>query len=306
MPCDTTAALSLGGRAAYRVAVRAHGLVDEVPGAGPGDHLCWVYEDDAAFDEAAREFLVGGLARGDRLLCVGQRVIDSLQALTPPTLDAAALIAGGAVETLTLAEAYEAAGPFLPEQQLAYYDAATRRAMDDGYRGLRVIAEVSDLAAAPAQRAALVRWEHLADEYAAHGSGFSAMCAYRADLGPEALADVASVHPLVRAPEEVSSFRIFVDGDRIALAGSVDTFSSDRLARVLAAVRVRDDGLVLDLAALEFMDVAGCRVLARWAADLWAHSVALEVTGSSALLRRMWQVLDLARIAPVTFTGALA
>jgi anti-anti-sigma factor len=306
VPCDTTAALSLGGRAAYRVAVRAHGLVDEVPGAGPGDHLCWVYEDDAAFDEAAREFLVGGLARGDRLLCVGQRVIDSLQALTPPTLDAAALIAGGAVETLTLAEAYEAAGPFLPEQQLAYYDAATRRAMDDGYRGLRVIAEVSDLAAAPAQRAALVRWEHLADEYAAHGSGFSAMCAYRADLGPEALADVASVHPLVRAPEEVSSFRIFVDGDRIALAGSVDTFSSDRLARVLAAVRVRDDRLVLDLAALEFMDVAGCRVLARWAADLWAHSVALEVTSSSALLRRMWQVLDLARIAPVTFTGALA
>jgi anti-anti-sigma factor len=286
--------------------VRAHGLVDEVPGAGPGDHLCWVYEDDAAFDEAARDFLVGGLARGDRLLCVGQRVIDSLQALTPPTLDAAALIAGGAVETLTLAEAYEAAGPFLPEQQLAYYDAATRRAMDDGYRGLRVIAEVSDLAAAPAQRAALVRWEHLADEYAAHGSGFSAMCAYRADLGPEALADVASVHPLVRAPEEVSSFRIFVDGDRIALAGSVDTFSSDRLARVLASVRVKDDGLVLDLAALEFMDVAGCRVLARWAADLWAHSVALEVTGSSALLRRMWQVLDLARIAPVTFTGALA
>jgi hypothetical protein len=32
----------------------------------------------------------------------------------------------------------------------------------------------------------------------------------------------------------------------------------------------------------------------------------VEVTGSSALLRRMWQVLDLARIAPVTFTGALA
>jgi anti-anti-sigma factor len=306
VPCDTTAALSLGARAAYRVEVRAHGLVDEVPGAGPADHLCLVYEDDAAFDEAAREFLVGGLARGERLLCVGQRVIDSLQALTPPTLDAAALIAGGAVETLTLAEAYEAAGPFLPEQQLAYYDAATRRAMDDGYRGLRVIAEVSDLAAAPAQRADLVRWEHLADEYAAHGSGFSAMCAYRADLGPEALADVASVHPLVRAPEEVSSFRIFVDGDRIALAGSVDTFSSDRLARVLASVRVRDDGLVLDLAALEFMDVAGCRVLARWAADLCPHSVALEVTGSSALLRRMWQVLDLARIAPVTFTGALA
>jgi anti-anti-sigma factor len=304
VPCDTPRGLSPGTRAAYRVEVRAHGLVDDVPGAGPGDHLCWVYDDDAAFDEAAREFLAGGLARGERLLCVGERVIEVLQALTPRDHDMATLIAQGAVETLTLAAAYEAAGPFLPEQQLAYYDAETQRAKDDGYRGLRVIAEVTDLAADPAQRADLVRWEHLADEYAVHGSGFSAMCAYRADLGPEALADVASVHPLVHAPDEVSSFRLFVDGDRIALAGSVDTFSRERLARVLAAARTKDDGVVLDVAALEFVDVSGCRVLARWAADLRARSVALEVTGSSALLRRMWQVLDLARLAPVTFTGA--
>jgi hypothetical protein len=124
VPCDTTAALSLGARAAYRVAVRAQGLVDEVPGAGPADHLCWVYEDDAAFDEAAREFLVGGLARGDRLLCVGQRVIDSLQALTPPILDAAALIAGGAVETLTLAERTRPPGPSSPNSS---WPTTTRR-----------------------------------------------------------------------------------------------------------------------------------------------------------------------------------
>ena len=192
----------------------------------------------------------------------------------------ASLIASGALETLTLAEAYEAAGPFLPENQLAYYDAATRRAMDDGFRGLRVIAEVSELAADPDRRADLVRWEHLADEYAVHGSGFSAMCAYRADLAPDALADVASVHPQVRGIEESSSFRLFVDGDRIALAGSVDTFSADRLARVLPSARVNTDGVVLDVAALDFLDVAGCRVLARWAAGLWARSVPLEVTGS--------------------------
>jgi ABC-type transporter Mla MlaB component len=288
------------------VGVRAHGLVDDVPGAGPADHLCWVYEDDAAFDEATRAFLVGGLTRGERLLCIGQRVIDSLQTLRPPGPDIAALIATGAVETLTLAEAYEAAGPFLPEQQLAYYDAATRRATDDGYRGLRVIADVSDMAADPALRADLVHWEHVADEYAVHGAGFSALCAYRSDLAPEVLADVASMHPLLRAREEVSSFRLFVDGDRLALAGSVDTFSRDRLARVLASARAKEDGVVLDVSGLEFVDVSACRVLARWAADLSDRSVALEVTGASSLLRRMWQVLDLARLAPVTFTGAPA
>ena len=39
----------------------------------------------------------------------------------------AELLAEGTVETLTLAEAYQAAGPFLPETQLAFYDAATKR-----------------------------------------------------------------------------------------------------------------------------------------------------------------------------------
>jgi len=284
--------------------VRAHGVLTAVPEAAASDHLCWVYEDDVVFDEAAREFLAGGLARGERLLCVGRQVIDRLPELIPPAHDMATLIASGALETLTLEEAYEAAGPFLPENQLAYYDAATRRAMDDGFRGLRVIAEVSELAADPDRRADLVRWEHLADEYAAHGSGFSAMCAYRSDLAPEALADVASVHPQVRGTEEVTSFRLFVDGDRIVLAGSVDTFSADRLARVLPSARVPAAGVVLDVAALDFLDVAGCRVLARWAAGLWARSVPLEVTGSSTLLPKIWKVLDLDRLAPVTFSEA--
>ena len=299
------ATLFPGTAAAYRVQVRTHGLVDEVPGAGTADHLCWVYEDDATFDAAAREFLAGGLARGERLLCVGERVIESLESLSPDH-DVAALTARGAVETLTLAEVYGAAEPLLPEQQLAYDDAATRRAKDDGYLGLRVLAEVSDLAADPARREDLVRWEHTADAYAASGSGFSAMCAYRADLAHDALADVASVHPVVGAPGEVSSFRLFVDGDRIALAGTVDACSGDRLARVLPQAQTLDGGVVLDLAALEFVDVAGCRVLARWAAGLRERSVSLEVAGASALLRRMWQLLDLGRVAPVTFTGSLA
>jgi anti-anti-sigma factor len=284
--------------------MRAHGLVDSVPAAGPADHLCWVYDRDVSFDEAVGRFLAEGLARRERVLCVGDRVIESLRSLTGH--DVAALIAGGAVETLTVAEAYEATGPLLPEQQLAYYDSATRRARDAGHRGLRVIAEVSALAGEPAQRAELVRWEHLADRYAARGSGFSAMCAYRADLAPEALADVACVHPLVHAPAELSAFRLFVDGDRLALAGSVDMSSSDQLARVLAAVEFGDAHVVMDLTELEFIDVAACRVLARWAAQRDARSMPVEVRGASALLRRMWQLLDLDRLAQVTMSEKVA
>lgn len=288
------------GSAAYREAVRAHGPVDDVPGAESGDHLCWIYDDDADFDAAARRFLAGGLDRGERLLLVGDRAIESLQTMTPPVPDLAGLIARGALETLAVDEVYGGAGPFVPERQLEFYDAAVRRARDAGYRGLRVLAEISDLAADADRLAELVRWESLADEYAVHGPGFSAMCAYRADLNRETLADLTAVHPLVRGNGEVSSFRLFAEGGRLVLAGSVDTFCSDRLARVLDAAPITDP-VVLDLSPLEFLDIAACRTLARWAAGLTARSGHLEITGATGLLRRMWELLDLARVAPVTF-----
>ena len=122
-----------------------------------------------------------------------------------------------------------------------------------------------------------------------------------ADVVPEALADVASVHPMAHAPDEPSTFALFADGGRLVLAGSVDACSSERLAQVLSSAAVPGDVAVLDVAGLEFTDVAACRVLGHWAAELAEKSVAVEVTGSSRLLRRMWQVLGLDRLAPLTF-----
>jgi hypothetical protein len=284
--------------------VRAHGVLSGIPDAGTSDHVCWVYDDPAAFDRAVQDFLAGGLARGERLLCVGERVIQSLRDAALTSDELAALIADGTLETQTLAEAYEAAGPFLPENQLSYYETATRRAIDAGYRGLRVIAEVSMLAADAAVRPDLVRWEHVADDYIAQGTGFTAMCAYSSRLAPEALADVAAVHPLVHGPDDAPTFRIFFDDDRIVLAGSVDTFDADRLARVLASSPVGAGGAVLDLSLTEFLDVAACRALARWAGALHERALPLEIRNASVLLQQMWRLLALDELAPVTFAGA--
>jgi len=281
--------------------VRAHGAIDELPRAGAADHVCWIYDDDAEFDAAVQEFFAGGMDRGERVLCVGERVVEGLRTARVGGTDLEELIARGVVETLTLAQVYEATGPFRAEEQLSYYDAATRRAVDAGYRGLRVIAEISGLATDPDRRPELVRWEQIADDYAAQGSGFSALCAYRADLAPEALADVASVHPLVHASREASTFALFAESDHLVLAGSVDAFSCDRLARLLATVPAVGDVVLLDLAALEFLDVASCRALALWVGELAGRSVEVRVTGSSRLLRRMWHVLGLEQVAPVTF-----
>jgi hypothetical protein len=280
--------------------------LNEIPGAGSSDRVCWVYDDDEAFDRAVREFAAGGLERGERLLCVGDRVIDSIRNEAAEFGGVEALIASGTLQTLALEEAYDAAVASTPEQQLAYYEGATRRAIEDGYRGLRVIAEVTPLAADPARRAELVRWEHIADDFIAQGTGFTALCAYSGQLTREALTDVASVHPLVHAPDGVPSFRVSFDDNRVAVAGSVDTFDADRLARVLASSPVASDGAVLDLELLTFVDVAGSRVIARWASGMQGRTVPLEVRGASPLFRRMWQVLALDEVAPIAFAGAPA
>jgi len=286
--------------------VRAHGTLSDIPEAGATDHVCWVYENDEAFDRAVAEFIAGGLERGERLLCVGERVIESLRGVHLPAQDVATLVAAGALETQTLAEAYAAAGTFRPMGQLAYYEAATRRALAEGYRGLRVLAEVSALAADPATRPELIRWEHVADDFIARNGGFTVMCAYSGTLPQEALSDIAAVHPFVHTPDGVPPFRIFFDYDRIVLAGSVDSFSADRLAHVLAASPIGAAGAVLDVSLLEFADVAGCRALALWARGLADRSLPVEVRGASPLFRRMWDVLALSEYAAVGFEEAAA
>ena len=285
--------------------MRAHGVLSDIPEAGTSDHVCCVYDDDATFDRAVEEFLAGGLENGERVLCVGERVIERLHGLALPG-DVPALIAEGAIETQTLEQASAAAGPFRTENPRSYYAAATRRALAEGYRGLRVVAEVSVLAADPVTRSELVRWEQAADGFIAQSPGFTALCAYSGTLTGEALADVTSVHPLVHGPEGLPPFRVFFEGNHVALAGSVDTFTADRLARVLASSPVGADGAVLDLRGVEFVDVAASRAIARWAQDLSARAVRLEVRGAPPLLRRMWQLLALDEIAPVTFAGVAA
>jgi anti-anti-sigma factor len=282
--------------------VRPSGLVSELPTPQGTDHLCWIYEDDESFDATVERFLTGGLERGERLLCVGDDVVERMRGEDPLLVDAAGLVARGALDLLTVAEAYDAAGAFSPERQFAYYAAETQRALDDGYTGLRVVAELTPLAADAERRPELVRWEHLADAFMASGSGMTAMCAYRAELSAEALAEVASVHPLVRTAGGGSpGFRVFFDADEIVLAGSVDTFTAGRLAAVLATSPVDSTAVVLDLDAVEFVDVAAVRVLARWARDLHDRSVDVEIRGASPLVRRMWRVLGLDQLVPVAF-----
>ena len=287
--------------------MRDSGVLDARAPLTDADHLCWVYHDPASFVDAAQRYLTVGLARGERLMCVGDGMAADLRAAGEPFGSLDALVDRGALSFEDVGEAYADRGTGCAEDERAFYDRAVRAARDAGFTGLRVVAELTPLARTAAGRAGLVQWEHLADEYIASGSGLTAMCAYsRGALDADAVADAAAVHPQVHAPlDSPPPFRIWFDEGRVALAGTVDTFAADRLGRVLGCSPVGGPTAVLDLSGLETADVAGCRTLAAWANALAERGVRLRVLGAPRSVHRIWNLLGLDGPEPVTFAEAV-
>jgi anti-anti-sigma factor len=283
--------------------VRAQGLLSGPAAARRVDHACWVYEDDAAFAAAAGEFLTEGLALGERLLCVGDdRALTQLRRVTGTAAEVDGHVARGHLQFLPVTGAYSTTGRLDPGAQREWYEQTTHRARAEGYRGLRVLAELTPLAADPASCRDLLRCEHLADDFLASGAGMSALCAYRRDQLPcSVLADVACVHPQVHAGPEEPAFRVFFDGGGLAVAGTVDAFGADRLSRVLASSALDPPAVRMDLSRVEFMDAAGCRAIAAWAHGVAEGSAPVTLTGASRMVRRMWQLLGFGELTATSF-----
>jgi len=283
--------------------MRAQGVLSGPTTVRPTDHACWVYDDDDGFATAAREHLTEGLARGERLLCVGDaQALEQLRRAVGPAAGIDGHVERTALQFLPLSGAYPATGRLEPAGQLDFYEQATRQALAEGFRGLSVIAELTPLAADARNSGDLVRWEHLADDFMASGAGMSALCAYRRGRLPDAvLADVACVHPLVHAGPAETSFRVFFDGNGLAVAGILDAFGADRLSRVLATSPVRGPAVRLDLSRVEFMDAAGCRAIAAWVYGIEQRPAQVTVAGASRMVRRMWRLLGFAEATSASF-----
>ena len=286
--------------------MRDSGVLDERAPLTSADHVCWVYDDPASFVDAAQRYLAVGLARAERLLCVGDGLAAELRAAGEPFGSLDALAARGALGFDSLDGSYAEGGTLNPLEQRAYYDAAVRDARAAGFTGLRVVAEVTPLARTANGRESLLQWEHLADQFIASGSGMVALCAYRrAALCARSIAEVTAVHPQVHAPLDPPSFGIWFDGAAVVVTGTVDTFACERLARVLATSPASGPTAVLDLSRLEVVDVAGCRTLAAWARALSERAIRLRIENAPRSVMRIWGLLGLDGAAPVTFAGAV-
>jgi hypothetical protein len=165
-----------------------------------GGHACFAYEGDA-FASAAHGVLTEAAARGDAVLLVTAD-------------DALARYEGDA---------------FDPGAQVARYRALAEDAVARGYGGLTVAADATPLVRTVEDRRAFARYEHLVDRYRHESGIFTAMCAYDAlALGPDALAELAAVHP--EGTDGSTPFRLFADGaGGLVLTGELDRYGTDLL-----------------------------------------------------------------------------
>jgi len=270
--------------------VRTHGCIRSGSGLGPGAHACWIFDRAEEFTDAAVDFLDEGLRVGQRLAYVGSETVDEQRERLEPLGDVGALIDKGALQLFELSDIYKVGEPIDPDAQIAVYDAVTDAALADGYTGLRVAAQVTDLVAEPHTRDAHVRWESVADRFASTRP-LSALCGYRRESLPDPLAfDLAAVHPATNLAPATVPFHLYGEGGELSLAGEVDLFSAEDLDRVLELACQPGDQVSLDLSELAFVDHHGFEVLAGHTHRLAAGGC--RVHGKSLVVSRLCELLD--------------
>jgi ABC-type transporter Mla MlaB component len=261
------------------------------------DHVCLGYRQSAEFVTAARRFLTTALAGGEQILYVGS---GDETALAEQLRSAGGRfdegLRSGAVQVASVDSTYCAGAVVDPAGQVAFYAAATEQALAAGFSGLRVAADATGLVRTPAQLDAFARYEHLVDHYmAAHP--MTAMCGYDlGELGEEAVAQLACMHP--RAEEVASPFHLHghvrVEA-AAALGGELDMESRRWWPLALEREDLQADTgtIAIDAVGLDFVDHHGMLAVADYA-ERHATTVVLRTRLSAPA--RLLDLLDLTSV----------
>jgi hypothetical protein len=195
--------------------------------------------------------LAGGARRKEKLMFVAD-------APDPSRLgelgDLELLLDSGQLEVVDVGAVYGPAGAFDASAQLATFEGVLADALRDGYTGITVVADNTPLACGDDEDfRRWLAWEQLTDRFQCN-SNVTGICYFdRGALGEQRQADLASIHPVCSTGAHEPSFSFFVDGDAVSATGTLDTWSAERLRRILETAP-DDRPLIVDLAHAEFVD----------------------------------------------------
>lgn len=263
---------------------RTVGIHEAGSGVGDHDHASWGYSTDAERARVVTAWLQDGLLAGRRSLYVGRGSVTSLIEEVAGVPDLASRLERGDLVVASTDDVYDLRTPIDADQQLRVYAAAVDAALDAGYRGLQVAADITLLVDDPERRTAHLRWEQVADRFIT-ANPLSPLCLFdtRQIREPDA---IAAAHPL-QGPG-APAFWMFATGARSAgIRGEVDAFSVDALRQVLRTMPGTDS---LDLSELTFIDGRAADTLHIDLQRRRARGERLEIRGATAFVRRVWDL----------------
>jgi anti-anti-sigma regulatory factor len=262
-----------------------------------GDHACVVMDSDEQHWEIAAEFIIGGLARDEKVIYYdGARSTEPvLRRLRESNVDVAAQLRAGRLAMMPPEVTSQLWKMPIPEL-LSVLGATVGEALAEGYESIRITDEPAGAAKRPAG-VALADYDKAVHE-AIQGVPVSLLCQYeRTDWSVSELDDLCSLHPI-----EVSAPAIYDDGllritrtapFGVRAAGEID-FSNRHLVRGIldkeldSAMRaLRHNGeIAVHLESLRFADVTTIVQFVQ-AAEGFPESHRLVLYGVQPVVRRV-------------------
>ncbi|MEF8874283.1 MAG: MEDS domain-containing protein [Candidatus Thermoplasmatota archaeon] len=164
-----------------------------------GTHMCCIYRDKEEQLSALSSFMSLGIERNEKCLYVvddrtKKEVIEAFEELG---FDVEKFVGSGQFEFITKSESYLKDGYFDPDEMIELIDKAQKKALDEGYNGLRLTGEMTWVFSDVPGVERLMEYETKLNEFLPDQKVI-AMCQYNEEkFAPETLVDVLNTHPTV-------------------------------------------------------------------------------------------------------------
>ncbi len=268
-------------------------VLDRAVGMTLGDHVSWAYDDPADLVSAATDYLAEGAERGERLVYIGSKseleLVDDLALL--PERDR--MLETGQLAARPLESLFDSRPDADPHVDEASFRGDLDRALADGCPGMRVAADLTELAEDPARMNQLVEYEIALDAMTAEATT-TALCGFDRRRTGARWTQVAALHGVRHGDGTDLPLSVSPGDSAVSLSGEIDVANVDDLRALLRAVQEVSSGdLVVDMSDLDFIDVAGTRVLVSFDRAMAAAGRGLRFRGTRRTAGRLLEVFGL-------------
>lgn len=268
-------------------------VLDTAVGMKLGDHVSWAYDDPADLVSAATDYLAEGAARRERLVYIGSKseleLVDDLALL--PERDR--MLETGQLAARPLASLFDSRPGAHPHVDEASLRGELDRALADGCPGMRVAADLTELAEVPARMNLLVEYEIAMDAMTAEAT-MTALCGFDRRRTGARWTQVSALHGVRHGGGTDLQLAVSPGHGAVSLSGEIDVANVDDLRTLLRAVQEVSSGdLVVDLGDLDFIDVAGARALVSFDRAMATAGRRLGFRGARRMAGRLLELFGL-------------